>query len=264
MLSFGNKPKGTEKFYIVIVVFFAILMAYMIFAAIYMAVHAIQAIYNDHTKITVSLFFKNAQFRDLVVATASTYALYFISSFLYFEPWHMFTSFLQYILLSPAYVNVLNIYAFCNIDDISWGTKGDTGAKDLGAAKVREDGTFDVNIPILKEEINQSYLDQLEKIKKPTPKEASKPPTSNEDYYAFIRSMTVLVWMFSNFVLIAVVLETGGFNQLDPGSDDTSRSEIFLTVILWMVAFMALFRFLGSSLYLVQRFFAKFKHSQRR
>ena len=161
-------------------------------------------------------------------------------------------------------MNVLNIYAFCNIDDISWGTKGDTGAKDLGAAKVREDGTFDVNIPILKEEINQSYLDQLEKIKKPTPKEASKPPTSNEDYYAFIRSMTVLVWMFSNFVLIAVVLETGGFNQLDPGSDDTSRSEIFLTVILWMVAFMALFRFLGSSLYLVQRFFAKFKHSQRR
>lgn len=265
VLSFGNKPKGTEKFYIVIVVFFAILMAYMIFAAIYMAVYAIQSIYDDHTKITVSLFFKNAQFRDLVVATASTYALYFIASFLYFEPWHMFTSFLQYILLSPAYVNVLNIYAFCNIDDISWGTKGDTGAKDLGAAKVREDGTFDVNIPILKEEINQSYLDQLEKIKKPTPKEASKPPTSNEDYYAFIRSMTVLIWMFSNFVLIAVVLETGGFNQLDSSSsDDTTRSEVFLTVILWMVAFMALFRFIGSSLYLVQRFFAKFKHSQRR
>lgn len=264
VLSFGNKPKGTEKFYIVIVIFFAILMAYMIFAAIFMAVNSIQLIYEDESKITVSLFFKNEQFRDLVVATASTYALYFVASFIYFEPWHMFTSFIQYILLSPAYINVLNIYAFCNIDDISWGTKGDTGAKDLGSAMVREDGTFDVNIPILKEEINQSYLNQLEKIKKPLEDDGPKPETSNEDYYAFIRSMTVLIWMFSNFIIIAVVLETGGFSQFssDETEDDNTRSKIFLTVILWLVAFMALFRFIGCVMYLIHRFIMRFKHSQ--
>ncbi|CUM65744.1 chitin synthase I [Priceomyces carsonii] len=265
VLSFGNKPKGTERFYIVIVVFFAILMAYMIFAAIFMAVHSIQEIYKDHTKITVKLFIQNAEFRDLVVATCSTYALYFVASFLYFEPWHMFTSFIQYILLSPSYINVLNIYAFCNIDDISWGTKGDTGATDLGSAKVREDGTFDVNIPILKEEINQSYLNQLEKIKNPVPKSEGKQETSNEDYYAFIRSMTVLVWMISNFLIIALVLETGGFSQFSSSDDiddiKTNRAKIFLTVILWMVAFMALFRFIGCVIYLIQRFGKKFKSS---
>lgn len=261
VLSFGNKPKGTEKFYIVIVLFFAILMCYMIFAAIFMAVKSVQAILEEHKSITVKLFFQNSQFRDLVVATSSTYALYFISSFLYLEPWHMFTSFLQYLLLSPAYVNVLNIYAFCNIDDVSWGTKGDTGAKDLGLAKVREDGTFDVNIPVLAEEINQSYLDQLEKIKKSEEVSSGGHKTSNEDYYAFVRSMTVLVWMFSNFLIIAVVLETGGFNQFDSDDSDgdTGRSEIFLTVILWTVAFMALFRFIGCTFYLIQRFFDKFK-----
>ncbi|KAK6198627.1 Chs2 chitin synthase [Scheffersomyces amazonensis] len=257
VLSFGNKPKGTEKFYIVIVVFFAILMAYMIFAAIYMAVHSIQQIYDEHTKITVQLFLQNAEFRDLVVATSSTYALYFLASFLYFEPWHMFTSFVQYILLSPSYINVLNIYAFCNIDDVSWGTKGDTGGKSLGAAKLREDGTFDVSIPILKEEINQSYLDQLEKIKKPAPPDEGKGETSNEDYYAFIRSMTVLVWMFSNFVIVALVLETGGFNQFESAESLISvkqqRAKIYLTVVLWMVAFMALFRFVGCVFYLIQR-----------
>lgn len=255
VLSFGNKPKGTEKFYFVIVLFFAVLMAYMIFAAIFMAVHSIKLIYDNHTKITVSLFFQNSEFRDLVVATSSTYALYFLSSFLYFEPLHMFTSFAQYLLLSPAYVNVLNIYAFCNIDDVSWGTKGDTGAKDLGAAKIREDGTFDVKIPVLKEEINQSYLNQLEKIKKPLEKSESGGEATNEDYYAFIRSMTVLVWMFSNFLIIALVLETGGFNQFAADADlqKTSRSEIFLTVILWTVAFMALFRFVGCIYYLIGR-----------
>ncbi|WPK23849.1 hypothetical protein PUMCH_001099 [Australozyma saopauloensis] len=266
VLSFGNKPKGTEKFYIVIVLFFAILMVYMIFAAVFMAVHSIKELVASHTKLSVSLFLLNGEFRDLVVATSSTYALYFLASFLYFEPWHMFTSFIQYLLLSPAYVNVLNIYAFCNIDDVSWGTKGDTGAKDLGAAKVREDGTFDVNIPVLQEEINQSYLNQLEKIKKPQEEAKSSSKPSNEDYYAFIRSMTVLVWMFSNFLIVALVLETGGFNQLDsrPTTGKENRSEIFLTVILWTVAFMAAFRFIGCVFYLILRFFDKFRSRKRK
>lgn len=266
VLSFGNKPKGTERFYLVIVIFFAILMAYMIFAAIFMAIHSIKAIYDSNTVITIQLFFNNTEFRDLVVATCSTYALYFIASFMYFEPFHMFTSFVQYILLSPSYVNVLNIYAFCNIDDVSWGTKGDTGARDLGVIKVREDGKFSV-IAISEAEINQSYLNQLEKIKTPTPPAEKKGPHSNEDYYAYVRSMTVLVWMFTNFVIIAVVLETGGVaDLLTSGLLDINRdlrAKIFLTVILWLVAFMALFRFIGCTLYLFQRIGSWFKRSDR-
>lgn len=268
VLSFGNKPKGTERFYIVIVIFFAILMAYMIFAAIFLAVHSITQIYKEQS-FSVLLFFENAQFRDLIVATASTYALYFLASFLYFEPWHMFTSFIQYLLLSPSYINVLNIYAFCNIDDVSWGTKGDVGGKSLGEAKLREDGTFDVSVPILKEEINQSYLNQLEKIRDPAPPPEKHVEVNTEDYYAFIRSMTVLIWMISNFVIIAVVLETGGFNQLDGTADDgtdtttkTTRLEIFLTVILWTVAFMALFRFLGCIYYLISRLGRRMRRSE--
>ena len=35
-----------------------------------------------------------------------------------FDPWHMITSFLQYLLLSPMYINILNIYAFANLDDV--------------------------------------------------------------------------------------------------------------------------------------------------
>lgn len=55
----------------------------------------------------------------------------------------MLTSFVQYLLLLPSYVNILLIYAFCNLHDVSWGTKGDNGAnKDLGQAKkVDKDGT---------------------------------------------------------------------------------------------------------------------------
>ena len=134
----------------------------------------------------------------------------------------------------------------------------------MGSAKVREDGTFDVLIPVRQEEVNQSYLNQLEKIKAPQPKNNEKAPVSNEDYYAFVRSMTVLVWMFSNFVIIAVVLEAAGFDTFDADNNSAGRAKIFLTVILWIVAFMALFRFIGCTLYLIQRLGTKFKGSDRR
>ena len=49
-----------------------------------------------------SLIKTNAAFRDIVISLAATYGLYFIGSFMHFEPWHMFTSFLQYMFLLPS------------------------------------------------------------------------------------------------------------------------------------------------------------------
>jgi chitin synthase len=36
-----------------------------------------------------NLFLDNAALRDIVLSIASTYGLYFVSSVLYLEPWHM-------------------------------------------------------------------------------------------------------------------------------------------------------------------------------
>lgn len=43
----------------------------------------------------------------------------------------LFSTF-SFIFYSPTYLNILNIYALCRMDDISWGTKGlnaDTGGR---------------------------------------------------------------------------------------------------------------------------------------
>ena len=56
----------------------------------------------------------------MIFSLIATYGVYFFSSLLAFDPWHMFTSFIPYMLLSPTYVNVLNVYAFCNLDDVSF------------------------------------------------------------------------------------------------------------------------------------------------
>lgn len=49
-----------------------------------------------------SLVATNQAFREIVISLAATYGLYFISSFMHFEPWHMFTSFIQYMFLLPS------------------------------------------------------------------------------------------------------------------------------------------------------------------
>lgn len=280
VLSFGNTPRGTPIFYLVIIIFFAVLMAYMIAAAVLMSINAVKDVVGTK-QLTAKLVFDNPTFRDLIISTASTYALYFIASFIHLKPMHMFTSFIQYLLLSPSYVNVLNIYAFCNLHDISWGTKGAT-AQSLGDAKVTEDGKVEfVDAPITTEEINELYekqMDILAHVPKPEieteemkrQKESAQKEKDEEktkDYYAFIRSMVVLVWITTNFVIIAIVLETAGVSQLSATYSSTSttgkstddvvnaRSEMFLTVILWIVAFMAAFRLLGTVYYLISRMF---------
>ena len=34
-----------------------------------------------------------------------------LTSWPQFEPWHMITSFIQYLLMAPSYISVLNVYA---------------------------------------------------------------------------------------------------------------------------------------------------------
>ncbi|SCU87829.1 LADA_0E06414g1_1 [Lachancea dasiensis] len=277
ILSLGNKPKGTSKFYLSTFIFFAILMVYMIFCSIFMSVHSIEAIIKAGN-ITFKSLLLQETFRDLIVSMGSTYCLYLLSSLLYLQPMHMFTSFVQYLLLSPSYINVLNIYAFCNVHDISWGTKGFV-AKPLGKIHSKEDGTVKLEIPVSAREIDANYQKYWEVLKS-DPEEEQEEVVSFEEkktnYYAMVRSLVIIIWVISNFIIVAVVLETGGIGQyesLDKSSGSTTsvlstvsilpqRSTIYFSVILWLVAFMAAFRFLGCCVYLTQRFFQRLRRKR--
>jgi cellulose synthase/poly-beta-1,6-N-acetylglucosamine synthase-like glycosyltransferase len=48
------------------------------------------------------------------VSMLTVYLVYAFSSVLAFDPWHMITSFLPYVFLSPTYINILNMCVMNN------------------------------------------------------------------------------------------------------------------------------------------------------
>ena len=254
LFAFGNTPRGSRKFYVAIFAFFAVLMAYLLFAAVYLAIETIKMVLRSTGgHFSAGMLFTNSKFRNLVVSMLSTYLLYAIGAVLHGEPSFMFTSFLQYLLISPAYINVLNIYAFCNIHDVSWGNRDAPQAKDLDAAKVTDvDGEMVMTIASSSpEELEDAYRATIEDLRVPPPKVRAAPHKKDkiDSYYALIRTVTVLVWMLTNAILVAVVMAAGG-KLLDIWNDDHNAT-VFLTVILWIVCALAAFRLLGSVIYVL-------------
>ncbi|KAI1847084.1 hypothetical protein JX266_006959 [Neoarthrinium moseri] len=257
VLSLGNRPAGSGKLYTAMVIFWCIIMIYLTFAAVFIAVKAVQE--QVKNGFSVNALFTNKVFSSLIVSTLSTYGLWLIASLMMFDPWHMITSFLQYLLLTPTYTNVLNVYAFCNTHDISWGTKGDDKPESLPTVDTK-DGKGKTDLPD-EGDLNAAYDRELAVFSRKHVVE-KKPPTETQiaeaqmDYYRWIRSLVVLIWMISNFGLCAVVLSTAGLENLSTTTDDNdTRASIYMTVVLWSVAVLSAFKFAGALWFLIVRMF---------
>lgn len=293
IFAFGNKPKGAQKAYWICTAIYGIMMGYMIFCSVFLSIKAVNAVIaeakSSNTAVNALLLIKNATFRDILVSMCSTYVLYFVASALYLEPWHMFNSFIQYLLLSPMYINILSIYAFCNIHDISWGTKGSDGNEGGGGGskgniKKGENNKFTLDVPTTAEEVDKLFTNEQNlltmdaqadtEVKDPeslseeetlaiVKKEKAQKAEEKQDYYAMVRSLTVLVWVLCNGVLIAVVTDVGGVPKQKNASAENpiagTNDQTYLTVILWLVCALAAVRFIGSALYIFGRIFRRRK-----
>ncbi|RKP09671.1 glycosyltransferase family 2 protein [Thamnocephalis sphaerospora] len=256
--SLGNRPQGSKVLYFFAIGAFALIMICMLYVAGYTVYLQMPRTRDEWAKVDNKLL-HDSTFRNLVISLASTYGLYLISSLLHLEPWHMITSFVQYLLLLPAFVNILMVYAFCNTHDVSWGTKGDNSASnDLGHAKAsKADGkeVAEVALPTEKADINNAYDSLLQElaIKPKVVKEKRDAATKREDYYKMFRTRLVLAWMFSNALLI-VIFTSGAFKSwYNRRVEAGNQFNPYLSFIFWSVAGLSAFRFVGSVLYLILR-----------
>lgn len=233
------------------------------FAAVFISVKAIQSDLSDGS-FSVSDLFQNRVFYTLIVSVMSTYGIWLIASLLMFDPWHMITSLLQYMLLTPTFTNVLNVYAFCNTHDVSWGTKGDDKPDKLPSISTK-DGQGKTDLPD-EGDLNAQYERELQVFSRKPVKEvkALTPAQLDEkqqDYYRGVRTVVVLAWMITNFALIAVVLSFAGLEKIgsttntDTDEEETTRTTIYMAVVLYSVAALSGFKFIGAMWFLIVRMF---------
>ncbi|KAI2032833.1 Chitin synthase, class 2 [Ophidiomyces ophidiicola] len=242
ILSMGNRPQGAKKMFLSSMIVYSIIMVYTTFAALYMVV--MQLKYRDAKDKELKL--GNNIFTNIIVSTLSTVGLYFIMSFMYLDPWHMFTSSAQYFALLPSYICTLQVYAFCNTHDVTWGTKGDNVIHtDLGIARTTDSSTVELEMPSEQLDIDSGYDEALRNLRDRL--EVAAPEVSEaqmqEDYYRAVRTYMVSVWVVANAVLAMAVSESYSNKQV--GSNG------YLAFVLWAVAGLAVFRGLGSTAFAV-------------
>ncbi|CAG8484061.1 7781_t:CDS:2 [Cetraspora pellucida] len=256
VFALGHRIQGSNKAYTISIIFFGLIMIYMLFAAFWLTIKGIDvgvgSLQNPDFKSTATAkaVLGNATFRDIILSLVSTYGLYLIASLMMFDPWHMLTCILQYIILLPFYVIILNIYAFCNIHDVSWGNRPET-AKKLKEKATDVDSTS--GIPTVEvafpEDVNVVYQAAVEEIRRKPSKDVTiaTPNQKREDSRRSFRTKVVLSWVFSNIVLITVISHLS--------NPQNSVIDIYLAIILWSVAGLAGFRFFGTLTYLIFRLF---------
>ena len=222
ILALGNRPKGSRYSYIVSFVVFGIIQLYLIIDAFYLVVRAFTSgkteafDTKDGTGKFIQSFFSSASAGIIIIALAATYGLYYVASFLYLDPWHMFTSFPQYLLIQSSYINILNVYAFSNWHDVSWGTKGSDKADALPSAQTTK--SKDGKAAVIEEpdkpqaDIDSQFEITVKRALQPyiPPKEEEK--KTLEDSYKSFRTRLVTLWIFSN-ALLSVVITSDNFDK---------------------------------------------------
>ncbi|KAI8902971.1 chitin synthase-domain-containing protein [Globomyces pollinis-pini] len=273
--ALGNRPQGSKWLYRLISFIFAVIMGLMLF----MGAWSIKIQFNlywaspDRFKASslINYLLNNPAFRDLFVSVASTYGLYLIASLMHLDPWHCFTSMIQYLLILPTFTNMFTIYSFCNLHDVSWGTKGATTMEDSKPVvkKVTDDGVevYELEVPTEEDDVNDAWnqtMKQIEYNKTHRTEGDNKrdEKTKKEDATKEFRTKVVLSWIASNLILIVIFTNPYSLNYLFKNTD-ISVVNPYLTFLFWSVAGLALIRFIGCSVYMTQWWMEKVQDAGR-
>ena len=165
----------------------------------------------------------------------------------------MFTSFFQYLCLAPSFTNVLNVYAFCNLHDVSWGTKGSDKAEALPSVSSKKTKDAEVVVEDTtrnKEDLDATFKETVTRaLTKLDTKEVVEKPTMDDENKTF-RTRLVSLWMLSNAALAVAIESLDGISTGSEQIDEAKlqkKQNIYFAVILYSTFGLAAVRFMGVS-----------------
>ena len=170
----------------------------------------------------------------------------------------------QYVCLAPSFINVLNVYAFCNLHDVSWGTKGSDKVEALPSIKSKSmhlgnseravDDTTKIQEDVdawFQETVLRVFEDIEVKV------ENVKPTQDDED--KTFRTRLVIMWMLTNGILALTIENINGWLNVDASNIEagtieafelkqSNRRNTYFAIILYATLGLTVVRFLGVSL----------------
>lgn len=167
---------------------------------------------------------------------------------------------------------MLNVYAFCNLHDVSlfniidyrslkpcqvsWGTKGSDKAEALPSvsSKTGKDGEKAVveDTTRQQDDLDEHFKETVKRaVTKLEVKEEVEKPTMDDENKTF-RTRLVACWMLSNAALALSIENLNGLPNLKNAQADAdalqAKQNTYFAVILYSTFALAMFRFVGVSL----------------
>ncbi|KIY50220.1 putativechitin synthase [Fistulina hepatica ATCC 64428] len=272
IMALGNRPKSERLTYTITLWIYAVLSVYLLVCSLFLTVtcfvHVANEVASQKAASDIISTFFSSSLGPLVAALVSTFGIYLVASLLYGDPYHMLFSFPQYMCLAPSFTNVLNVYAFCNLHDVSWGTKGSDRVDALPSVTSRKSGTADAAIiedtTKIQEDIDATFQETVTRALTALPPESTVVKRTQDDENKTFRTRLVLMWVFSNAGLALAVENLNGW--LDLSASDISKTKIqefndeydarrsrYFSVLLYSTFALSLVRFIGFMFYWLRR-----------
>ena len=224
IMSLGSKAKCHFWGYVASFLIFGVIQFYFVLNVTYLMIRIFKSDSPDGTGGDynyIQEFYSDIGKSTVLVACTSLFAIYYASSFLYLEPWHMFTSYPQYLFVSSSYTNILNVYAFSNWHDVSWGEKMGKPADREDAPITRIERTLPsaqvvstANARLMVEDIDKSQMDidtEFENVVKRAlrlyvKEKEERNVITGKDLLESNRTKLVGIYVFSNFTLCILIM----------------------------------------------------------
>lgn len=219
VLALGNRPKAEQRLYILSFLVFGAMGMYLITVSLWLTVdmfrNLAQQIEGEQTFWQVIM--THAQSTTVLIASlVATYGVYLLASIMYLDPWHMITSFVQYMAVAPSMTNILNVYAFCNLHDVSWGTKGSDKVDVLPTVDTKKlkgpDGTVE-EIEREQEDVDAHFHEVVQRAVAPViAEEGPKEKPTMDDSNRTFRTRLVAFWILCNGALAVAIQNISGLH----------------------------------------------------
>ncbi|RHZ42904.1 hypothetical protein DYB26_011526 [Aphanomyces astaci] len=212
IFGLGNKPQHVKNLYTVLSVAYAV----VVITGVFFAFASIASGGN------ISIF--------NICLIVATLGVYFVAALVHCELHHVLFTIVQYLIMLPSTINILMIYAFCNLQDLSWGTKGLTDSSGHGSH----------GASIVDKASSGSYKDLVaaRKLKEAEAKQDAKKANDVKKNFEAFRSNLLMFWLLSNAALIIVCIYFVGAN-------------VFLPSLFLFIALFNVTRLIGSISFVV-------------